>query len=123
MGGTIGGRGLGRLTSAATADDVTVAEEDGCILGFVACQIQTDTAVHLQRRAGTIVLIGTAAAARGRHVGSALLQTVLNRFAGRDAVAVEVGTQLRNVVAARLYERRGFRLVAGALSFRFMVER
>jgi ribosomal protein S18 acetylase RimI-like enzyme len=83
--------------------------------------MQPDTAVHLQRPAGTIVMIATAAAARGCGVGTELVTAASAWFLERKAVAVEVGTQLRNVAAARLYERCGFRVVGGALSFRAML--
>ena len=104
------------------ADAVLVATGPEGVRGFVACRIQSDTAVHLQRQAGTIVLVATAPVARGLGVGAALIAAASAWFAERDVVAVEVGTQLRNVPAARLYERCGFRMVGGALSFRAMID-
>ena len=68
-------------------------------------------------------MIATAASARGRGLGTDLIAAAVAWFMERNAVAVEVGTQLRNVAAARLYERFGFRLVAGALSFRSMLDK
>jgi ribosomal protein S18 acetylase RimI-like enzyme len=107
----------------AAADTVLVATGPEGVRGFVACRMQPDTAVHLQRPAGTIIMIATAAPARGRGVGRDLIAAAVAWFIERNAVAVEVGTQLRNVAAARLYERFGFRLVDGALSFRAMLDK
>lgn len=106
----------------AAADAVLVASGPRGPLGFVACRMQLDTAAHLERPAGTIVLIATAAPARGRGLGTDLVTAACAWFRQRHAVAVEVGTQLRNVAAARLYEGCGFRLVAGTLSFRAMID-
>lgn len=107
----------------AAADAVLVATGPAGVEGFVACRMQRDTAVHLQRPAGTIVLIATAAGARGSGTGMHLMVAATAWFMERNAVAVEVGTQLRNVTAARLYERAGFRIVSGALSLRLTVEK
>jgi dTDP-4-amino-4,6-dideoxy-D-galactose acyltransferase len=107
----------------AAAEAVLVASGAEGVRGFVACRMQADTVVHLQRPAGRIVMIATAAPARGRGVGTDLIAAAVLWFMERNAVAVEVGTQLRNVAAARLYERFGFRLVAGALSFRSMLDK
>jgi ribosomal protein S18 acetylase RimI-like enzyme len=106
----------------SAADAVLVATGSDGVRGFVACRMQRDTDVHLHRHAGTIVLIATTVAARGRGVGAALMGAAAAWFAEHNVVAVEVGTQLHNAAAARLYERAGFRLVAGALSFRAMID-
>ena len=105
----------------SAADVVLLAEADDQLAGFVACRMQDDTAVHLDRATGTIPLIATSDRFRGQGVGATLVVAAGAWFAGRNAGAVEIGTQLRNVPAARLYERCGFRLVGGSLSFRLMV--
>lgn len=104
------------------ADEVILLTGDGGIAGFVACRMLGDTAVHLGSPAGTIPLIATSARWRGRGVGSALLTCAGRWFSAQGAAVVETGTQLRNVAAARLYERAGFRLASGALSFRKLLE-
>ncbi|HXG70622.1 MAG TPA: GNAT family N-acetyltransferase [Gemmatimonadaceae bacterium] len=106
----------------AAADAVLVAEDPGGVIGFIACRMQQDTAVHLQRSSGTIVLVAAAPAARGHGVGARLVQASTEWFSGQTASAIEVGTQLRNTRAANLYGRCGFRLVASALSFRATIE-
>ena len=105
----------------SAADGVLVAEAGGAVAGFVACRMLPDTAVHLDRATGTIPLIATAQQSQGQGIGAALIGAAAAWFGSQQASAVEIGTQLRNVPAARLYERCGFRLVGGSLSFRLMV--
>lgn len=106
----------------SAADAAIVATDETGLVGFVACRMLPDTAVHLERATGTIPLIASSESVRGRGVGMALIAAAGKWFRDEQAAAVEVGTQLRNVAAARLYERCGFRLVAGSLSFRLMIE-
>jgi GNAT superfamily N-acetyltransferase len=58
---------------------------------------------------------------RSRGVGTTLVGAAANWFRNEGTAAIEVGTQLPNVAAARLYEACGFRLVSGAVSFRMMI--
>lgn len=106
----------------SAADAVLLAIRDGRTAGFIACRIDREGAVHSAGRVGTISLVACSGAARGRGVGSALVRAAAGWFRSQQAATIEVGTQLRNVAAARLYERCGFRLVAGSLSFRMMIE-
>ncbi len=106
----------------SAADAVILAEDRTGPIGFVACRMLPDTAVHLRSATGTIFLIATGELARGRGVGFELLAAAGQWFRDQQAASVEIGTQLRNVSAARLYERCGFRLVGGSLSFRVMVQ-
>jgi len=104
------------------ADHVIIAATGDQTVGFVACRMQRDTAVHLARSTGTISLIASEERMRGNGVGTTLIAGAAEWFRNEGAVAVEVGTQLRNVAAVRLYERCGFRLVSGAMSFRTMID-
>ncbi|MBA2304808.1 MAG: GNAT family N-acetyltransferase [Acidobacteria bacterium] len=106
----------------SAADTTIVAADGNEPVGFIACRILADTAVHLRRPTGTIPLIASSQTVRGRGVGRALIAAAAQWFGRQEAAAVEVGTQLRNVAAARLYERSGFRLAAGSLSFRRVIE-
>jgi GNAT superfamily N-acetyltransferase len=106
----------------SAAEATIVAEDDTGPVGFVACRVVGHTAVHLQRATGTIALIASRESVRGRGVGLTLIAAATQWFRDEGVAAVEVGTQLRNVAAARLYERCGFRLVAGSLSFRLMIQ-
>ena len=104
------------------ADVVVVAAENGRILGFVTCKIVRQTTQHLGFTIGTIVLVATAADARGRGVAKATTYGALDWFREQGGDIVEVGTQLRNIPASRLYEACGFRLVTSSLSLRKWIE-
>lgn len=106
----------------SAADAVIAATIDGRAAGFVACRLTADPAVFLPGPAGTIPLIAVDRSARGRGVGAGLVAHAGAWFAGEGAAVVEVGTQVRNVAAARLYEGCGFRLGDSALSFRLMID-
>jgi dTDP-4-amino-4,6-dideoxy-D-galactose acyltransferase len=99
------------------ADVVFLAESDEQLLGFVTCKVQRNTAETV----GTIVLIGCDENARGRGVGQALTLTALDWFKQADCDLVEVGTQLRNLPASRLYEKCGFRLAGSSASLRLVL--
>jgi ribosomal protein S18 acetylase RimI-like enzyme len=94
------------------ADAVVVAEEEGRVASYVTCQADR------QARSGIIVLVATAVWARGRGAARRASAAALRWFAERGIETVEVGTQLRNIPAARLYESLGFRLTRTSLTFR-----
>jgi ribosomal protein S18 acetylase RimI-like enzyme len=106
----------------SAADAAIVAVSNRGPVGFIACRMLRDTAVHLQCATGTIPLVAADESVRGQGLGRALVAAAANWFRQEQAVMVEIGTQLRNVAAARLYNRCGFKLVAGSLSFRLMIE-
>lgn len=94
------------------ADAVVVAEEEARVASYVSCRNDT------QARRGVIILVATAEWARGRGAARRASAAALHWFAEHGAEAVEVGTQLRNIPAARLYESLGFRLTRTGLTFR-----
>jgi ribosomal protein S18 acetylase RimI-like enzyme len=94
------------------ADAVVVAQEEGRVASFVTCRADR------QARYGIIILVATAVWARGRGAARRASLAALHWFAARGLEAVEVGTQLRNIPAARLYESLGFRLTRTSLTFR-----
>jgi len=104
------------------ADAVVVAAENGRILGYVTCKVDRQTTEYLGLTIGTIVLVATDADARGRGVAKALTYSALDWFRDQGVDIVEVGTQLRNIPASRLYESCGFRLVASSLSLRRWID-
>lgn len=104
------------------AEAVLLAVVDGAPAGFIACRTSSDVTPAGPVRTGTIVLIAVADAARGRGVGTALIAAAGGWFRERDATTVEVGTQLKNLPASRLYERCGFRQIAASLTFRAIVQ-
>jgi len=96
----------------AAADAVLVAEEEGCVVSYVTCRIDRGA------RHGVVILVATAPAARGKGAGRRASAAALHWFSNQGAATVEVGTQLRNVPAARLYESLGFRMHRTSLTFR-----
>ena len=94
------------------ADVVMVADEGGRVASYVTCKI--DRSKHR----GVIILVATAEWARGRGAARRASSAALHWFRSQRADAVEVGTQLRNIPAARLYESLGFRLIRTGLTFR-----
>ena len=104
------------------ADAVIVAAEKGRILGFVTCKIVRQTTQYLGLTIGAIVLVATAPNARGQGAAKATTYGTLDWFREQGVDIVEVGTQLRNIPASRLYEACGFRLVASSLSLRKWME-
>jgi GNAT superfamily N-acetyltransferase len=100
------------------ADAVLLACDHGRLAGFVTCKIQRDSKEMLGKSVGTIVLVATALEFRGRGVARLTTMASLAWFHSVGVDIVEVGTQLRNLPAARLYQRCGFELVGSTCSFR-----
>lgn len=107
---------LGRI-----ADAVIVASAHDLVLGYVTCRIDKEATRVLGIGCGEIGMVATAAAARNSGVASAATMAALEWFSLQGVSFVEVGTQLRNIAAARLYERCGFRLAAASLTWRRIV--
>ena len=112
---------LRNACAGKTGDAVIVAEDQTGLLGFVTCALQPDTASTLGSKVGTIVLVATAKRARARGVGFAMTTAALDWFQQQGCEIVEVGTQLRNIPASRLYQRCGFHLVGSSISLRLLL--
>jgi RimJ/RimL family protein N-acetyltransferase len=94
------------------ADAVVIACAGNTVLGYVTCCIDKEATRVLGRGCGEIGMVATISKARQAGVASAATYSSLDWFASQGVEVVEVGTQLRNIAAARLYERCGFRLTA-----------
>lgn len=112
---------LGNSCNGLAADAVLVAVDQGAVLGFITCKLQKDTHHHLGTLIGSIVLVATAPDARRRGIGRALTFAALDWFRDQTVNFVEVGTQIRNIPASRLYENCGFRLVGSSVSLRKII--
>ena len=106
----------------AAADYVAVAIDGDRCGGFVACRLAKDAAVHFGRPMSTIALIAAARDVRGRGVGPLLIGAARDWSRAHDVERLEVGTQVSNLKAARLYERCGFRLVASSVTLRMVID-
>ncbi|MCD4526159.1 GNAT family N-acetyltransferase [Nocardioides sp. cx-173] len=101
-----------RLADTATRDreaEVWVAEEDGEILGSVTiCLPGTPWAQRAEEGEGEFRMLAVDPSARGRGVGRALLDLVVERLRADGARAVVLGSLGDMTDAHRLYERAGF---------------
>ena len=107
------------------ANAVLIAGDQSGLLGFVTCKLPPDSGSDSSAsrnssdfRRGTIVLVASAPQARGRGVGYSLTMAALEWFRQSGCETVEVGTQLSNIPASRLYQTCGFRLQATSVSLR-----
>jgi dTDP-4-amino-4,6-dideoxy-D-galactose acyltransferase len=100
------------------ADSVLLAEDQTGLLGFVTCTLKQETTQRSGGTSGTIILVATAERARGRGIGYATTMAALKWFRSQGCEHIEVGTQLRNIPAARLYQRCGFSIVGSSISLR-----
>lgn len=101
------------------ADAMLIAEDLSGLLGFVTCKLPRDAARNsYNSRTGTIVLVASVPRARGRRVAYSLTMAALEWFRRSGCETVEVGTQLSNIPASRLYQTCGFRLRATSVSLR-----
>lgn len=104
------------LGTAAAA--VLVAIKNGHVTGYITCSADEEARTILGAGIGSIGLVATSMASRGCGVAHALSAAAIEWFRGKGVEIVEVGTQLRNIPAARLYESCGFRLISVSLTFR-----
>jgi GNAT superfamily N-acetyltransferase len=105
-----------RSCSGQEADAVMVTTRQGQVLAFVTCKLRRDSDAGAST--GTIGLVATAEEARSLGIGSATLEGALDWFRQQDVEVVEVGTQMQNVGACRLYEKAGFHMARMSLTFR-----
>jgi GNAT superfamily N-acetyltransferase len=103
------------------ADVVFVASLDGRLVGFVALRCDRLAGSVLGLRAGQIVLVATGPNARRMGVAATLTQAALRWFSEQGCVYAEVGTQLANLRAARLYQSAGFRLAQASMTLRLLL--
>jgi len=89
------------------SEKVLVAEENGALIGFIACSVKrlSDNVSF-----GIIDLIVVDPRKRGGGIGRLLITEALDWFSSRTS-SIYVGTQATNTPAVRLYESTGFKLV------------
>jgi ribosomal protein S18 acetylase RimI-like enzyme len=104
------------------ADVVLLAEDQYRILGFVTGKLQPGTRDTLGSLIGSIILVATDDRTRRRGVARTLTRATLSWFDNQGAVVVDVGTQLQNLPAARLYQSCGFSLAGSHLTLRKLIE-
>jgi dTDP-4-amino-4,6-dideoxy-D-galactose acyltransferase len=97
-----------RSVKKELADVVVVAQRKR--LGLPGCTLGGMITVSTSDRVASIGLVAVAESLRGIGVGSCLIAAAHRWLRKRDAIDVQVITQLDNVAACRLYERAGYRL-------------
>lgn len=103
------------------ADFVVVHPREGPVDAFVTCSIDRSLEPWLGVPHGTIVLVGTALQAARQGLARELTRASLAELGRRGVGWAQVGTQLSNIPASRLYEQCGFSLVASSLTLRILL--
>ncbi len=103
------------------ADGVVVAEDEDGLLGYVTCKLVHDTQEILGDLVGTVVLVGVSSKARGKKIGKAMSIAAMKWFKEQGCTVADVGTQLANIPASRLYESCGYRISASSVSLRCLL--
>jgi GNAT superfamily N-acetyltransferase len=107
-----------RSCTGKEADAVIVTTLGGRVAGYVTCKLVRDPRSGGKPSGGVIGLVATAEDARGQGVASATLQAAFDWFRQQSVNVVEVGTQMQNAGACRLYGQCGFRMVRMSLTYR-----
>lgn len=102
---------------AGFADCVLVARDSEPI-GFTTLKIDRSSKPHLGVSIGVVVLVATSGEHRRKGVARFLTLAALQWFRQAGCEWVEVGTQLANIHASRVYQSTGFKLVNASLTFR-----
>jgi len=86
---------------------VSVAEQDGSIIGWCVAQIRQ----HVRWRSGRVYSVAVLPEACGRGVGRTLLRTTLNSLEAEQITLVYLEVRAANTAARQLYESLGFSVV------------
>ncbi len=95
---------------------VTIARENGRGVGFAIGLIDRETTEIMGRRHGILWLIAVDPKFQGRGIGKNLLDNFKTEFSPQIDL-LEIGTQVSNVAANRMYLRAGYRPLTQALTF------
>src|SRR5439155_6280617 len=104
-----------------TADAVVVVCEAGTVLGYACCKVDAEAADCMGVSLASISSVATAVQARRRGVGRAAILAALDWFRQHRVEAVDARAQVRNLPAARLYQRCGFQVADITLTFRKLI--
>jgi dTDP-4-amino-4,6-dideoxy-D-galactose acyltransferase len=99
------------------SDAVLVADSDGPV-GFTTVRVDKLAAATMGTRVAVIDLVATSAEHRRRGIGKSLVAATLRWCSEANCAWVQVGTQIGNIAAARLYESAGFRMTDSSITLR-----
>ena len=109
--------------SGEAADAVIVATaSDGAIEAFVTIKVDSLSVDLLGLWIASIPLVAASKKARGKGAARRATDGALAWCRAQQVDFVEVGTQISNIPAARLYQSAGFRTTAVSLTYRKIVE-
>ncbi len=100
------------------ADAVIVGLINDQIASFVTCKKDKMAREFFGLSLGIIDLVATDKRFRKKGLARSTTYGVLNWFRNNGIELVEVGTQISNIAASRLYESLGFKLISTSLTFR-----
>lgn len=105
------------------ADAVIVATVDKKIVAFVTCKSDKIAKNNYGINLGVIDLVAAATEFQKKGIARHLVYKALEWFNENNIKIIEVGTQISNTSASRLYENCGFRLISSSLTFRKLLNR
>ncbi len=103
------------------ADCVLVAARDGEVAGFTTLKLDGTAETTLGMKVGVVELVASSPRVRRQGVAHALALSSLLWFRDAGCGWAEVGTQIANVHAVRVYQSAGFRLTTTSLTFRLLL--
>ncbi len=109
-------RWIENCVNGVVADQVFVAEEQGGVIGYITARSDKLSAETMGKSMGTIDLFAVRRDARGKGVGTALLNAVNQYFADLGIERVDVGTESANNAAINAYVRAGFKVVQSCVT-------
>ena len=105
-----------------SADQVWVAEFQHDAQAYITGSIDKVSQQVLPDTIGHVGLVAAGQAVRGKGVATALCVHALHGFHQMGVQHVEVGTQITNITAQRIYQKAGFRPINSFLTFRRWIE-
>ncbi|MES2124896.1 MAG: GNAT family N-acetyltransferase [Gemmatimonadota bacterium] len=105
-------RGYGAYLGTQLAEPqvvVLVAEDSGQVVGYAYAGLEGHDYMQLRGPAGALYDIVVEPRSRGRGIGRALLDRVLEELAARGAPRIVLSTAAPNEAAQRIFTRAGFR--------------
>ncbi len=113
---------LRNSAAGVACDQVIVGVDELGVTSYATCKLDLAQKEATGLSVGTIVMVATAARARGQGWALATSLGAVDWFRTNGVQVVEVGTQLRNTAAACLYLKAGFRPTGATFTFRKLLE-
>lgn len=102
----------------SAADAVVTARRRDEVLGYVTLRFDRQLEAIGGPKVATIVLVAVKESGQGGGIGRYMTEWTIDWLRSIGMAVVQVGTQLTNVPAARLYQSVGFRYAGSSFTFR-----